>query len=127
MGVTDVDFSWTPAQDDLYNHILCQAQTLLQTENPDQWWTQARWLLCGKIGLLGLSVPENYGGSSYDTLTTARSIEAFGRGCEDMGLVFSAAAHLFACAMPIVESGHMEMKRRYLPGLCAGELIGANA
>lgn len=122
-----MDFSWTPQQDELYNQIMHQAQKRLQAGNADQWWTRTQWFLCGEMEVLGLSVPATYGGSGYDALTTAHGIEAFGRGCEDMGLVFSAAAHLFACAMPIAESGHTDMQRRYLPGLCTGELIGANA
>jgi alkylation response protein AidB-like acyl-CoA dehydrogenase len=53
--------------------------------------TGKQWLLCGELGLLGLSVPRGYGGCGYDALTTSRAIEAFGRGCEDMGLVFSVS------------------------------------
>jgi alkylation response protein AidB-like acyl-CoA dehydrogenase len=44
-----------------------------------------------------------------------------------MGVVFSAAAHLFACAMPIAEHGTQALKARVFPGLCSGELVGANA
>jgi alkylation response protein AidB-like acyl-CoA dehydrogenase len=44
-----------------------------------------------------------------------------------MGLAFSLAAHLFACAMPIAEHGAEALKERLLPGLCNGTLIGANA
>lgn len=124
-----MDFSWTKEQDELYNSILTLVQNKLNNENvtPFQQWTRTQWDLCGELGLLGLSVPERYGGSGRDALTTARAIEAFGRGCEDMGLVFSAAAHLFACAMPIVEYGSKEHKEALLPGLCSGRLIGANA
>jgi alkylation response protein AidB-like acyl-CoA dehydrogenase len=79
------------------------------------------------LSLLGLSVPMAYGGCGYDALTTARAIEAFGRGCENMGLVFSVSAHLFACTMPITEYGDEVLKARILPSLCSGRLIGANA
>lgn len=79
------------------------------------------------MGLLGLSVPKSSGGGGLDAMTTARVMEAFGEGCEDMGLLFSAAAHLNACAMPIAEHASEELKQRLLPGLCDGSLIGANA
>lgn len=121
-----MDFAWSQEQDALYAQVLAQARATFTTR-PDQFWTRAAWQQCAELGLAGLSVPVSYGGSGYDALTTARIIEAFGRGCEDMGLVFSLAAHLFACAMPIAEHAEEELKRRRLPGLCAGMLIGANA
>jgi alkylation response protein AidB-like acyl-CoA dehydrogenase len=52
--------------------------------------------------------------------------EAAGFGCEDVGLLFAAGAHLFACVMPIARFG-TETQRDMLPALCAGELIAANA
>lgn len=124
-----MDFSWTQEQDEIYSRILSLVQNKLHKSDmkPDQFWTRTQWLLCGDLKLLGLSVPEGYGGCGYDALTTARAIEAFGRGCEDMGLVFSVSAHLFACAMPIAEYGNEETRTRTLPGFCSGMLIGANA
>lgn len=121
-----MDFSWSKEQEELYSRVLSRAQNVLHLP-PDQFWTRGHWLQCADMHLLGLSTPERYGGSGYDALTTARAIEAFGRGCEDMGLVFSVAAHLFACAMPIAEYGEEALKSRLLPGLCNGTLIGANA
>src|SRR2546421_3429470 len=124
-----MDFSWTKEQNELYNRILALVRYKLNNKNvmPVQQWTHTQWRLCGELGLLGLSAPKRYRGGGFDALTTARAIEAFGRGCEDMGLVFSTAAHLFACTMPIVEYGSQEIKDVWLPGLCSGELIGANA
>lgn len=62
-----------------------------------------------------------------DALTTARVLEAVGRGTQDMGVAFSICAHLFACSMTIVEHGEEKLKQRLLPGLCSGALVGANA
>lgn len=121
-----MDFSWSQEQDERYAQVLAETQRAF-SPSPGQFWTRAQWQQCGDMRLPGLSVPEHYGGSGYDALTTARVIEAFGRGCEDMGLVFSLAAHLFACAMPIAEHGEEALKNRLLPGLCGGTLIGANA
>jgi alkylation response protein AidB-like acyl-CoA dehydrogenase len=121
-----MDFTWTQPQDEIYQNILLFARTELNN-NMTHWWTREQWRRCGDAGLLGLSIPEQYGGRGLDALTTARAVEAFGRGCEDMGLVFSAAAHLFACSMPVVEYASAALKERWLPGLCSGDLIGANA
>ncbi len=129
MGVKNMDFSWTREQSEIYKRTLQLVQDTFANSKavPDQSWTRTQWLLCAELNLLGLSVPESYGGRGYNALTTARAIEAFGRGCEDMGLVFSVAAHLFACCMPVVEYGNETLKSTALPRLCSGELIGANA
>lgn len=63
----------------------------------------------------------------FDHLSTAMALEALGRGCEDMGLVFAIAAHQLAVARPIVDGGSDELKARLLPKMCSGEWIGANA
>lgn len=85
-----------------------------------------RWKACAGMGLVGLPVPEEYGGSGLDSLSTAVALEALGYGCEDSGLVFSICAHLLPCVVPIWQFGSEEQKRRYLPGLCDGTLIAAN-
>jgi L-prolyl-PCP dehydrogenase len=121
-----MDFSWSQEQDERYAQVLAEVQHTLPTRS-NPFWTRAQWQQCGEMHLSGLCVPEHYGGGGYDALTTARMIEAFGRGCEDLGLVFSLAAHLFACAMPIAEHAEEALKSRFLPGLCDGTLIGANA
>ncbi|QBD77182.1 acyl-CoA dehydrogenase [Ktedonosporobacter rubrisoli] len=122
-------FAWTQEQNQLYQRILQASQEILHEESKDlpRWWTRAHWEACARIGLLGLSIAERYGGQGYDALTTSYAVEAFGRGCVDMGLVFSASAHLFSCCMPLAEYGSADLKERWLPGLCAGSYIGANA
>lgn len=121
-----MDFSWSQEQDELYTQVLAGMRGAFSAPS-EQFWTRAQWQQCGDMLLPGLSVPVCYGGKGYDALTTARLIEACGRGCEDMGLVFSLAAHLFACAMPIAEHAEKALKSRLLPGLCDGTLVGANA
>jgi alkylation response protein AidB-like acyl-CoA dehydrogenase len=85
------------------------------------------WLKCGEMGLQGLSVPQEYGGSGLDPLSTAIALEALGYGCEDSGLVFAICAHLLACVTPIWKHGTEEQKQRYLPDLCSGKRIAVNA
>jgi hypothetical protein len=85
------------------------------------------WQKCGSMGLPGLPVPEEYGGSGLDPLTTAVALDAFGYACRDSGLVFSLCAHLLSCVVPIWKHGSEEQKRRYLPDLCSGAKIGVHA
>lgn len=90
-------------------------------------FSRESWRRCGEVGLHGLPLPETYGGAGADVVTTALGLESFGAGCRDEGLTFSLCAHMQSCALPLLEFGSEEQKRRYLPALARGELIGGNA
>jgi L-prolyl-PCP dehydrogenase len=122
-----MDFGWSAEQEQLYGRALAFARERLNGGSVGPGFPRDLWELCGEFGLLGLPVPPELGGLGLDALTTARVVEAFGRGCEDTGLVFSAAAHLFACVVPVLGVGSEEQKRTLLPRLCSGEWVGANA
>jgi alkylation response protein AidB-like acyl-CoA dehydrogenase len=79
------------------------------------------------MGLQGLPAPESFGGSDADPLTCAVALEALGYGCRDGGLVFSLAAHMLACVVPLSRHGSDAQRAKYLPGLCNGTLVGAHA
>ncbi|MCB0212605.1 MAG: acyl-CoA dehydrogenase family protein [Anaerolineae bacterium] len=126
-----MDFSWSKKQREQYEQAYSFAQTELSAPVPNEGPVSAfpieKWNLCGQFGLMGLSLPQAYGGMGLDALTSAHVFEAFGKGCPDRGLLFSAAAHLFAAAMPIAAFGRAELKQQLLPQLAAGARIGANA
>lgn len=84
------------------------------------------WKDAASIGLTGLCLPEEHGGAALGALDTALCLEAFGRSCSDMGLVFGVAAHLLSCAVPVSEFGTGEA-RELLAGMAAGDLIAGNA
>lgn len=84
------------------------------------------WRKCADFGVQGLPVPEDYGGSGLDAISTAAVMEGLGYGGLDQGLLFSINAHLWTNSIPLLRYGSEEQKRRYLPGLCDGSLIGAN-
>lgn len=90
-------------------------------------FSREAWLRCGEVGLQGLPIPEEYGGAGADVITTALALESFGAACRDEGLAFSICAHMQSCALPLSELGSEEQKRRYLPALSSGRLIGGNA
>jgi alkylation response protein AidB-like acyl-CoA dehydrogenase len=122
-----MDFAWSETDCELYERATTFARSLRGAGTEGEPFPLEEWRRCGEFGLLGLSVPEALGGGGFGALTTARVIEAFGRACTNGGLLFSAAAHLFACTMPIVEYADAELKRTLSPKLSRGELIGANA
>lgn len=93
----------------------------------DQVFARDLWLKCGEMRLQGLPVPEEYGGLGLDPLSCALALEALGYACEDSGLVFAICAHLLPCVVPIAKYGTEEQKQQYLPGLCDGTRIAANA
>jgi alkylation response protein AidB-like acyl-CoA dehydrogenase len=126
-----VDFSFTEEQKVLRDSIVKFAQRELNDHviERDREGTFPRelWKKCASIGIPGLPVPESYGGSDMDALSCAIALEALGYGCRDGGLVFALCAHLLACVVPITKHGSDAQKRRYLPGLCDGTLIGMHA
>ena len=122
-----MDFGWTPQQRARYDAALTTARQRFAPETGTPGIAPDDWRALGESGLLGASVEPKYGGSGLGALDTALLFEAFGRGCPDTGLVFGAAAHLFACAMPIAEFGPTALRERLLPGMCAGGSVAANA
>jgi alkylation response protein AidB-like acyl-CoA dehydrogenase len=86
-----------------------------------------RWARCGEFGIQGLPIPAEHGGSGQTLTTTLLAMEALGYACRDNGLVFSLNAQMWAVELPILHFGTDEQRRRLLPGLCRGELVGAHA
>jgi alkylation response protein AidB-like acyl-CoA dehydrogenase len=71
------------------------------------------------LGLLGLSIPEQYGGAAVDPVSAAVAIEELGWGCGSTAL--SLAAHNGLGTAPIVEYGSEELKTRWLPIVAEGK------
>jgi alkylation response protein AidB-like acyl-CoA dehydrogenase len=86
-----------------------------------------QWRQCAELGILGLPVPQEYGGLGASATMIAAALQGLGYGCADNGLIFSLNAQMWACETPIVNFGSEEQKSRYLPGLCDGSLIAAHA
>jgi alkylation response protein AidB-like acyl-CoA dehydrogenase len=79
-------------------------------------WTAVKKM--GPLGLLGLNVPEAYGGADVDAVSAAIAIEEIGRGCGSTGLAI--AAHNGLACGPLVLFGSEELKQKYLPPLASG-------
>lgn len=81
-------------------------------------------LVCklGENGLLGIYVPEEYGGAGMDYMSYAILVEELSRNCGSTGVLVSA--HTSLCVWPILSFGTHEQKQKYLPKLASGEHIG---
>jgi hypothetical protein len=85
------------------------------------------WKKCAAFGIHGLPIPEQYGGSGADILTTVCGLEALGYACRDNGLIFSINAHMWSAEIPFLSFGTDEQKNQYLPKLVSGEMVGVHA
>jgi alkylation response protein AidB-like acyl-CoA dehydrogenase len=121
-----MDFSRSDEQQTRYKRVEIAARELPSDPAADGFRRQD-WAALAAMGLLGAAAPQEHGGSGFGALDTAMLYEAAGEGCPDTGLLFAAAAHLFACVRPVVEFGSAETCGKLLPGLCSGELIAGNA
>ncbi len=76
----------------------------------------------GELGLLGMLVPEEYGGAAFDVLTFLLAIEEIAAVCPSTAVTMSVNNSV--CAWPIVKFGSGELKRAVLPELASGETLG---
>ncbi len=77
----------------------------------------------GELGLLGIYIPEKYGGSGFGYFEYVTALIEIGKVCGGIGL--SVAAHNSLCTGHIYYHGNEEQKKKYLPKLASGEWIGA--
>ncbi len=79
----------------------------------------------GDLGVLGVTVPREYGGAGADLLSGVLIIEQLARVSASVALSYGAHANL--CVNNLYQNGNEAQRRAYLPGLCSGELVGALA
>ncbi len=77
----------------------------------------------GKLGMMGIYFPKEYGGAGGDVLSYAMCVEELAKVCGTTAVIVSA--HTSLCCAPIFEFGTEEQKKKYLPDLCSGKKIGA--
>ena len=83
------------------------------------------WRELGDLGLLGITVPEEYGGAGMGYLAHAVAVEELARASASVALSYGAHSNL--CVNQIKLNGSEEQKRKYLPRLVSGEHVGALA
>ncbi len=83
------------------------------------------WPRMGALGLLGITVEEEYGGAGLGYLEQAIAVEEISRGSAAVGLSYGAHSNL--CVNQIRRNGSADIKKRYLPKLISGEHVGSLA
>ncbi len=83
------------------------------------------WRKMGDLGILGITVEEEYGGAGLGYLEQVVALEEVSRGSASVGL--SYAAHSNLCVNQLRRNGNEEQKRKYLPKLISGDHVGALA
>jgi alkylation response protein AidB-like acyl-CoA dehydrogenase len=125
-----VNFELTPEQQTLQSAAIEFARRELNASmverDAQQLFSRDGWQKCASFGVQGMPIPKEYGGSGSDPITTIAMMEGLGYGGSDQGLLFSINAHMWTSSIPLLTYGTAEQKKKYLPGLCDGSLIGAN-
>ncbi|MEL7647676.1 MAG: acyl-CoA dehydrogenase [Sedimentibacter sp.] len=77
----------------------------------------------GKLGVMGMPLPTEYGGAGLDYVTYVMAIEELSKVCASHGVIVQT--HIALCCWPIFTYGTEEQKKKYLPDLLSGKKIGA--
>ena len=83
------------------------------------------WKKFGEMGLLGVTIPEEYGGSGLGFLAHMVAMEEISRASGSVGLSYGAHSNL--AVQNIFHNGNEAQRRKYIPKLCSGEYVGALA
>ncbi|HJP98102.1 MAG TPA: isovaleryl-CoA dehydrogenase [Rhodanobacteraceae bacterium] len=83
------------------------------------------WKKLGDLGLLGITVPEEFGGSGMGYLAHLVAMEEISRASGSVGLSYGAHSNL--CVNNIFHNGNEAQRKKYIPKLCSGEFVGALA
>ncbi|UCF79763.1 MAG: acyl-CoA dehydrogenase [Candidatus Eiseniibacteriota bacterium] len=77
----------------------------------------------GQLGLMGMTVPTEYGGGGMDNISYVLALEEIARACASTAIIMSV--HNSLVTYPVYEFGSDEIKKKYLPALAKGEKLGA--
>ena len=117
--------------DDEQRTILDQADRFARNElyalsermDAEEWWPEDAFPKIGDNGLFGVTIPEEYGGAGLDLMASGLVLQGLGRWNHALALAWLAHENL--CTNNLYRNGNEAQRRKYLPGLCSGRMIGA--
>jgi isovaleryl-CoA dehydrogenase len=120
-----LDESLMMLRDSVHGFVQAELAPIAAEVDSTNEFPQQLWRKFGDLGVLGMTVSEEYGGTNMGYLAHIIAMEEISRGSASVGLSYGAHSNL--CLNQIQKNGTDAQKQRYLPALCSGEHIGALA
>lgn len=116
-------------QDKRIEEIRSQFRQFAQDELEGDWrrrdsdreFSEERWQKCCDAGVLGMSMPSEYGGQGLPYGYTIAAIEGMCMGCRDSGFFFAMSSQISGIQLALIASASEELKESYLPALIGGQ------
>lgn len=122
-----MDFSITKDQKEFRQEIIDFARENLNDAEYLEKYSEEMWKKVCDLGLLGITIGEEYGGLGESYETAALAFEALGYACKNNGFIFVINNHIWVSQNIIYLYGSDILKDKYLPSMITGEKIGAIA
>jgi len=120
-----LDESLMMLRDSVHGFVQAELAPIAADVDSTNEFPQQLWRKFGDLGVLGMTVSEEYGGTNMGYLAHIIAMEEISRGSASVGLSYGAHSNL--CMNQIQKNGNDAQKQKYLPALCSGEHIGALA
>lgn len=122
-----MDFKINKEQKEYINEVIKFAKENLNDEKDLEAFSREQWRKVSEFGILGITLPEEYGGMAESYMIAAQVVEALGYGCINNGLTFVINNHIWVAQNIIYHYGSPFLREKYLKRMTSGELIGAFA
>jgi len=109
----------------VYDFMVREIEPIAEKIDREDKLPEGIWRRLGELGVMGVTIPERYGGAGLDYLAQCICLEQMSRICPALSLCCHAHSNL--CADNLCRNGTEEQRKKYLPQMCSGEKIGALA